>query len=62
MDYSVVDLTDVDSPKPGMPVILLGTDGPESVTALDLSEWGNSVCGEVTCSISQRVPRIYINS
>lgn len=62
MDYFVVDLTDVEKPVRGMPAFLIGSDGFESVSAIDLSEWGNSVCGEVTCSISQRVPRIYLNS
>ena len=59
MDYMMIDLTDIPNAKPGMEVILLGSDGVNSVTALELSQFGESVSGEVTCVISQRVPRIY---
>ena len=61
MDYMVVDLTDVANPQVGMEVVLLGNDGCNQVTALELSQYGESVSGEVTCVISNRVPRIYIN-
>lgn len=59
MDYLMIDLTDVEEPQVGMEVILLGSDGKHQVTALELSQYGESVSGEVTCVISQRVPRIY---
>lgn len=61
MDYLMIDLTDVDAPQVGMEVILLGSDGINQVTALELSQYGESVSGEVTCVISQRVPRIYVD-
>ena len=57
----MIDLTDVDDPQVGMEVILLGSDGINQVTALELSQYGESVSGEVTCVISDRVPRIYID-
>jgi alanine racemase len=60
MDYTMIDLTDVDDAKVGMDVVLLGSDGINSVTALELSQYGESVSGEVTCVISDRVPRIYV--
>lgn len=59
MDYMMIDLTDITDPRPGMEVILLGTDGVNKVTALELSQFGESVSGEVSCAISQRVPRVY---
>jgi alanine racemase len=62
MDYCMIDVTDVPDVKKGMEVILLGSDGVNSVTALELSQFGESVSGEVTCVISNRVPRIYIDS
>lgn len=61
MDYMMIDLTDVPNAETGMEVILLGTDGVNTVTALELSQFGESVSGEVTCVISQRVLRIYTN-
>lgn len=59
MDYLLLDLTDVENPKVGDPVILLGSDGINTVSAQELSQFGESVSGEVTCVISGRVPRIY---
>lgn len=59
MDYLMIDLTGVENPQVGMEVILLGSDGVNAVTALELSQYGESVSGEVTCVISGRVPRIY---
>ena len=61
MDYLMIDLTDVENPQVGMEVILLGSDGVNQVTALELSQYGESVSGEVTCVISGRVPRIYLD-
>ena len=57
----MIDLTDVDDPQVGMPVLLIGSDGINRVTAQELSELGQSVSGEVTCAISQRVPRYYVS-
>ncbi len=59
MDYLMIDLTDIPDPKVGTEVILLGSDGCDRITALELSQYGESVSGEVTCVISSRVPRIY---
>ena len=61
MDYTVIDLTDVPEAELGMPVIMLGSDGIHTVTAQELSCFGESVSGEVTCVISSRVPRVYTN-
>jgi alanine racemase len=58
MDYMLIDVTDVEV-KVGQPVILLGSDGVNRVTAQDLMQFGESVSGEVTCVISPRVRRIY---
>ena len=62
MDYLMVDLTDVGDVPIGQKVILLGRDGHNSVTAQELSRYGESVSGEVTCVISRRVPRIYTDT
>ena len=59
MDYTMVDLTEVTDVSVGSEVILLGSDGKNRVTALELSQYGESVSGEVTCVISDRVPRLY---
>ena len=61
MDYMLIDVTEVDC-KVGDPVILLGSDGENRVTAQDLMQFGESVSGEVTCVISPRVRRIYTDT
>lgn len=59
MDYLLIDITDIPNAQIGDEVILLGTDGINTISAQKLSEFGESVSGEVTCAISKRVPRIY---
>lgn len=58
MDYMLIDVTDVDV-SVGDPVILLGSDGENQVSAQELAQFGESVSGEVTCAISPRVRRLY---
>ena len=59
MDYLLIDVTDIPDAQVGDEVILLGTDGANTISAQELSGFGESVSGEVTCVISKRVPRIY---
>lgn len=59
MDYMLVDVTDVPEPAVSDPVILLGSDGKNLISAQQLAQFGQSVSGEVTCVISNRVVRIY---
>ncbi|MBR2354002.1 MAG: alanine racemase [Clostridia bacterium] len=61
MDYMMIDLSDIPSAQLGEAVTLLGKDGDEWISAQEISEWGESVSGEVTAAISHRVPRIYEN-
>jgi len=58
MDYMLIDITGVDCAV-GDPVILLGSDGENLVSAQELAQFGESVSGEVTCAISPRVRRLY---
>lgn len=60
MDMTMVDLTDVPkAPVPGDEVVLVGTQGTESLTFHDLAGWGDTIAYEVMCGISKRVPRTY---
>ena len=61
MDYLIADVTELPEAKIGSEAVLLGSDGGERITAQELSAIGESVSGEVTCVISSRVPRIYVN-
>jgi alanine racemase len=41
-------------------VILLGSDGKNSITAEDLAEWAGTIPYEILTNINTRVPRIYL--
>jgi alanine racemase len=59
MDLTMVDVTDVPDVSLDDHVTLLGQDGESSITAEDLGELAGTISYEITCGISNRVPRIY---
>jgi len=59
MDQIVVNIEE-DSAYNGDEVILLGTDGKNSITAEDLAEWAGTIPYEILTNINTRVPRIYL--
>jgi alanine racemase len=60
MDLTLVDVTDVAGVRVGDVVTLFGTDGELSVAAEDLARTAGTISYEVTCGISQRVPRLHV--
>jgi alanine racemase len=60
MDLTLVDVTDVPGVSLHDQVTLLGSDGARSITAEDLAELTGTISYEITCGISSRVPRIYL--
>ncbi|MDP4109164.1 MAG: alanine racemase [Bacillota bacterium] len=59
MDYFMADVSQIKEAGVGDDVILLGSDGSLSITANELSDLNNATPGDVTCSVSARVPRLY---
>ncbi|MGB5287949.1 MAG: alanine racemase [Ignavibacteriaceae bacterium] len=59
MDQIVVNIEN-DSAYNSDEVILLGTDGKNSITAEDLAEWAGTIPYEILTNINTRVPRIYL--
>ena len=60
MDMTMVDLTDLArTPAPGDEVILVGMQAGQTITFHDVAAWGETICYEVMCGISKRVPRTY---
>jgi alanine racemase len=61
MDAIMVDVTDV----PGPPVTiddeftLIGEQGGERISALEVARWGNTISYEVVAAMSGRLPRVY---
>ena len=60
MDQMVVDCGD-DPVEPGDEVVLIGGQGDETVTADDLAAALDTINYEITCGITDRVARKYIN-
>ncbi len=63
MDLTLVDVTNVPDVEIDDQVTLLGanTRNPElKITAEDLARISGTLSYEVTCGVSERVPRVYI--
>jgi alanine racemase len=59
MDWVTIDVTDVPGVDVGDRVTVIGSDGESGVTAEDIAQKIDTISYEITCGISQRVPRIY---
>ncbi len=59
MDMTLIDITDVPSAQVGDDVILLGRQGTEEISAVDIANWQESIPYEVLCNIGPRVNRVY---
>jgi alanine racemase len=60
MDWTMFDVTDIPQASVGDNVTLIGTDGGLQVLAEDLAGICDTISYEITCGISSRVPRRYI--
>jgi len=60
MDMTLIDVTDVSHVAVDDYVTLLGSEGEAAITAEDLGELLGTISYEITCGISSRVPRIYL--
>lgn len=59
MDQFMVDVTEIPGVHPGDRVVLMGTDGDETISAEMLAEAAQSFHYEQVCDISRRVTRVY---
>jgi alanine racemase len=59
MDLCMVDVTDVPGVQEGDRAILLGRQGDEEISAVDLAAHADTIPYEILCTISPRVPRLY---
>jgi alanine racemase len=59
MDMTLIDVTDISAVAVDDYVTLMGTDGARTITAEDVGELAGTISYEITCGISNRVPRIY---
>jgi alanine racemase len=59
MDMALVDITGLEGIRVGDEVVLIGTQGEESITAHDWASWQGTIPYEILCAIGPRVARIY---
>ena len=61
MDQTLIDLTQSNNPpETGSLVTLIGSQGQEKISLGELSQNGNTIEWELLCSITKRVPRLYL--
>lgn len=61
MDLTLIDVTDVAGVQLDDQVTLLGPDGSNRITAEEIGAKAGTISYEITCGISNRVPRVYNN-
>jgi alanine racemase len=59
MDLTLIDVTDVSRAELNDRATLLGGEGDERITAEEIGETAGTISYEITCGISNRVPRVY---
>ncbi len=60
MDQSVVDVTEISGVTAGDEVVILGTQGSETITAFEHAQASGTIPWEVFTRIGQRVPRLAV--
>jgi alanine racemase len=62
MDLTLIDVTDIPGVSLDDEVTLLGRSGELAISAEDLAETVGTISYEITCGVSSRVPRVYIQN
>jgi alanine racemase len=59
MDMTMVDVTDIPGVDVGDEVVIIGSQGGDTITAAELAAWAGTISYEILCAISHRVKRVY---
>jgi len=59
MDWTILDVTGCPAAKKADEVVFIGESGEHEIRASDLAREIGTIGYEITCGISQRVPRIF---
>jgi alanine racemase len=62
MDLTLVDVTDIEGARVGDEAVIIGSQGLIQITAEEVAAQVGTISYEVTCGISERVPRVYVSS
>ena len=60
MDQCMIDVTDVPGVKVGDEVIVMGTDGKNTILADDIAKATGTINYEIACAFGQRLPKVYV--
>lgn len=60
MDQCMVDVTNVPNVRVGDEVIVMGSDGVNTISAEDIAEATGTISYEICCAFGQRLPKVYI--
>ena len=58
MDQMMVDITDSNEIKIGSIMLLLGSDGEQTISPVDWANQSNTIPWEILCSFKNRLPRV----
>ena len=61
MDQTILDVTGIDGVEIGDEAVLIGEQGDERITALEIADMIGTIPYEVLCAITARVPRIMVD-
>ena len=62
MDMTIVDVSDIPEAKVGDDAVIFGSDSGAYLSADEVAERAGTIPYEILCSVSSRVPRVYIDS
>ncbi len=57
MDYAMIDVSAIPGVRRGDPVVLIGTQGGDTISADEVAGWLGTIAYEVVATILPRVPR-----
>ncbi len=60
MDQCMIDVSNVPNVNVGDEVIVMGSDGTNSITADDIADATGTINYEITCAFGQRLPKVYV--
>ena len=59
MNMTMIDVSAVRDPYPGMSVTMIGTDGGEAISADDWATWGGTINYEIVARLPADIPRTF---
>lgn len=62
MDQMMIDVSEIPDVKESDSVIIMGSDGKNTVSAEELADIAGTINYEIVCNVGKRVPRVYIKN